>query len=196
MNRYVREGGRSFYENQGRYINPYGIGTPEFNDFERGWSQALKRSPESLTSDYWPRAASARRRWPMLPNLARARNEKEIPAEIFSFLESRVRERRANDPSYRPPKYAWRTKVYYIRIEAYEMPLWKIGVTSNNLVSRYCRADMQLIVPIRDWQYSTREEAEAIEREVLAEFQNDLYRGSPVLRSGGDGELFTRDVLH
>ena len=37
---------------------------------------------------------------------------------------------------------------------------------------------------------------EAIEREILEEFAGDLYKGSPVLRSGGDSELFTGDVLN
>jgi hypothetical protein len=49
--------------------------------------------------------------------------------------------------------------------------------------------------PIKSWQYATREEAEAIEREVLTEFAGDVYEGGPVLRSGGDSELFTRDVM-
>ena len=55
--------------------------------------------------------------------------------------------------------------------------------------------DRQIIVEIKSWQYATREEAEAIEREVLVEFADDVYDGGPVLRSGGDSELFTRDVL-
>ena len=48
---------------------------------------------------------------------------------------------------------------------------------------------------IKSWQYAIREEAEAIERENLAEFADDGYEGDRVLRSGGDSELFTRDVL-
>ena len=75
------------------------------------------------------------------------------------------------------------------------MPLWKVGITGNNIRSRYCVADRRMIVKIKSWQYATREEAEAIEREVLTEFADDKYEGGPVLRSGGDSELFTRDVL-
>jgi len=75
------------------------------------------------------------------------------------------------------------------------MPLWKVGITCNNIRNRYCVADRQLILEIKSWQYATREEAEAIEREILAEFADDVYEGDPVLRSGGDSELFTRDVL-
>lgn len=123
------------------------------------------------------------------------RKKKEMSDGTYVMLARRAREKLLNDPSYEPPNYEWRTKVYYVRIETYEMPLWKIGITSNNLNSRYCIADRRLIVEIKSWQYSTREEAEAIEREVLAEFADDVYEGGPVLRSGGDGELFTRDVL-
>ncbi len=118
-----------------------------------------------------------------------------MPGDIYVMLARRAREKLLNDPSYQSPKFGWRTKVYYIRIEAYAMPLWKIGITSNNLNSRYCIADRRIIVKIKSWQYEAREEAEAIEREVLAEFADDVYEGSPVLRSGGDSELFTRDVL-
>jgi len=50
-------------------------------------------------------------------------------------------------------------------------------------------------VEIKSWQYATREEAETIEREILGEFANYRYEGDPVLKSGGDSELFTRDVL-
>ena len=39
----VEEGAQHFRE-QTSYRNPYKLGTSEFNDFERGWVQALKRS--------------------------------------------------------------------------------------------------------------------------------------------------------
>lgn len=52
MNRYVKKGGRSFYENKGRYTNPYAPGSFRYNSFERGWSQALKRSPDSLFNEF------------------------------------------------------------------------------------------------------------------------------------------------
>jgi hypothetical protein len=45
MNKYAEEGKKSFYTNKVKYINPYKINTKEYNDFERGWTQALKRSP-------------------------------------------------------------------------------------------------------------------------------------------------------
>lgn len=41
--KFVEEGARHFRE-ETSYRNPYKIGTSEFNAFERGWVQALKRS--------------------------------------------------------------------------------------------------------------------------------------------------------
>ena len=195
MNKYIREGGRSFHESKGRFINPYKRGSTQFNDFERGWSQALKRSPEQLLRNYRAAEKTPRRQSTVLPELIPIRKKEEMPEDTYVMLARRASEKLLNDPSYQPPKYGWRTKVYYVRIEANEMPLWKIGITSNNLGSRYCIADRRIIVKIKSWQYATREEAEAIEREILAEFADDVYEGGPVLRSGGDSELFTRDVL-
>ncbi len=195
MNKYIREGGMSFHESKGRYINPYKEGSTQFNDFERGWTQALKRSPVQLLRNHGAAEKTPRRQRTVLPKLTPVRKKREMPEDTYVLLARRAREKLLNDPSYQPPNYGWRTKVYYARIEANEMPLWKIGITSNNLDSRYCIADRRIIVEIKSWQYATREEAEAIEREVLAEFADDAYDGGPVLRSGGDSELFTRDVL-
>jgi len=197
---HIQEGGRSFHECKGRYINPYRNGSAQFNDFERGWTQALKRSPDQLLREYQsthkaPRRYSTVLPEPVLPKLPPFRKKKALPEDTYRNLASRAREKLLNNSSYRPPRYAWRTNVYYIRIEAYEKPLWKVGITCNNIRSRYCVADRQLIVEIKSWQYETREEAEAIEREILAEFADYGYEGDPVLKSGGDSELFTDDVL-
>lgn len=52
MNRYTKEGMKSLRKNKGKYINPYKSGCDKYNDFERGWSQALKRSFEHLLKEY------------------------------------------------------------------------------------------------------------------------------------------------
>lgn len=41
-----QEGRKSYFENKGRYNNPYPQSSIEYNIFERGWSQALKKTPE------------------------------------------------------------------------------------------------------------------------------------------------------
>lgn len=45
----VEEGMRYFRKNTG-YKNPYEFGTGAFNDFERGWVQALKRANAANTT--------------------------------------------------------------------------------------------------------------------------------------------------
>lgn len=42
--------GEQYYFNMGAYKNPYPSGSVEFNEFERGWTQALKRSNGSQIS--------------------------------------------------------------------------------------------------------------------------------------------------
>ncbi len=39
----VDQGRKSYQANSGKMENPYDFGTPSYNDFERGWVQALKR---------------------------------------------------------------------------------------------------------------------------------------------------------
>lgn len=41
---FVIEGEHHFHNSDGQYRNPYLIYSDEFNRFERGWMQALKRS--------------------------------------------------------------------------------------------------------------------------------------------------------
>ncbi|MGE0483475.1 MAG: hypothetical protein AB7Q81_05020 [Gammaproteobacteria bacterium] len=193
MSKYIQEGTRSYHENGVRYVNPYRPGSAEHNDFERGWFQALKRAPERERSSC-NRGALGRRNLLVLKIAPRSRNE-ELPDDIYVTLASKAREDLMRSPSYKPKKYGWRTKVYYARFTVNKVHLWKIGVTSNDLNARFCRADRRRLVLLRQWEYADREEAEAIERAVLKEYAADIYEGSRVLQSGGDSELFTRDVL-
>ncbi len=39
------EGERSYFTNRSAFVCPYAQGTPEFDSYERGWVQALKRDP-------------------------------------------------------------------------------------------------------------------------------------------------------
>ena len=50
----IRAQAMSDYAKDGSYINPYRTNSPEFNAYERGWMQALKRDavksvPEAAT---------------------------------------------------------------------------------------------------------------------------------------------------
>lgn len=43
-----RLGQKKYFEEYGVYRNPYDVGTPEYNEFERGWMQSLKRNNGQL----------------------------------------------------------------------------------------------------------------------------------------------------
>lgn len=49
LDKIFREG-EAFYFEKGAYITPYPNGSAEFNEFERGWTQALKRTNGSCIS--------------------------------------------------------------------------------------------------------------------------------------------------
>lgn len=44
-------GARKYFEDRGVYRNPYPIGSPESNEFERGWMQSLKKDGAHLVSE-------------------------------------------------------------------------------------------------------------------------------------------------
>jgi len=46
-----QEGRKSYFANKGKYENPYSPGSLEHDIFERGWSQALKRTPETTSRE-------------------------------------------------------------------------------------------------------------------------------------------------
>lgn len=45
----VAQGRKSYWANRGKMDNPYDFGTPEYNDFERGWVQACKRDSSNMS---------------------------------------------------------------------------------------------------------------------------------------------------
>lgn len=51
-NEAYRFGLKSYVLNRGKYKNPYLRNDSRHNDFERGWSQALKRNPESQANEF------------------------------------------------------------------------------------------------------------------------------------------------
>ena len=46
-----QQGMKAFYETGGKGRNPFSAGSEEFNLFERGWTQALKRHRGPLPGD-------------------------------------------------------------------------------------------------------------------------------------------------
>lgn len=43
-----KQGSQKYFEDRGAYRNPYSVGSPEFNEFERGWMQSLRRDGAKL----------------------------------------------------------------------------------------------------------------------------------------------------
>jgi len=52
-----KKGESEFFSKQGRYKNPFLMGSREFNDYERGFFQAQKGAPASLV-DEWQKLAT------------------------------------------------------------------------------------------------------------------------------------------
>lgn len=86
--------------------------------------------------------------------------------------------------------------VYYIRIEADEGALYKIGITNLNVWERYpYSSDQARITVVREWSYELGAEAAAHERRILQEQRDFRYFGPSVLNGVGVTEVFTHDVL-
>ncbi len=49
-----QEGRKNYFANKGKYENPYPIGSLEYDAFERGWTQALKKTPEIILREMKP----------------------------------------------------------------------------------------------------------------------------------------------
>ena len=86
--------------------------------------------------------------------------------------------------------------LYYLRIDrdGY-LPLYKIGVTNRTVAKRFAGRDMDLITVIKVWRFRKGVDAKQKETELIAQHSFYSYSGPPVLRLGGDTELFTADVL-
>lgn len=86
--------------------------------------------------------------------------------------------------------------VYYLRIDAPEGVLFKIGITNLTVRERYpYSSDQERISILREWPYGSGAEAAAHEKTVLREYQAYRYSGPPVLIGAGVTEVFDRDIL-
>jgi hypothetical protein len=66
-------GGLSYFDDGGIYRNPYHIGSAEFNEFERGWMQSLKRDGGRLVSEKKPPPFGSREPKPYNDTLSSAK---------------------------------------------------------------------------------------------------------------------------
>ena len=78
------------------------------------------------------------------------------------------------------------SNLYYLKIWAEPRPVYKIGVTEQDmdqLERRFNSSDMDLIQILHDEWYATREEALQREAEILSRHAG---RGDPALGAGRD----------
>jgi len=73
-----REGELQYFK-KGTYKNPYPNGTIEFNEFERGWTQALKRTNGSCISTSTIGAGFSEHTF----NNASASEDKKLQSELY-----------------------------------------------------------------------------------------------------------------
>jgi hypothetical protein len=45
------QGGRDYFRHKGQYRNPHPSGSTDFNEYERGWMQSLKRDEGKLVPE-------------------------------------------------------------------------------------------------------------------------------------------------
>jgi hypothetical protein len=67
-------GSKSYFTDKGVYQNPYPFASNEFNAFENGWTQSLKRDEAKLIN---------MRSAPADPEILRKFNKAQIQAELY-----------------------------------------------------------------------------------------------------------------
>lgn len=85
--------------------------------------------------------------------------------------------------------------LYYLRVETYNRICWKIGITNLTVQDRFSNSDLELITEIRIIHYDNGQDAYDEEQRILKLYKEHQYLGDPLLNSGGNTELFTKDVL-
>ena len=82
--------------------------------------------------------------------------------------------------------------LYYIQIDE---KYFKIGVTNNNVHSRYRGKDNKRIKILFEKRFERGEDAARIEKEILKKYKSSIYTGKKLLNKAANREIFTEDVL-
>lgn len=88
--------------------------------------------------------------------------------------------------------------LYYVKISHLDEVYYKVGITADDIATRFYKDLRRSEINIKELsilQCDTRLKARTLERHFLTTFSEYRYRGSPILLSGGNTELFTEDVL-
>lgn len=87
--------------------------------------------------------------------------------------------------------------LYYLRVHTdIGQLLYKIGITNLDVRKRFkAKGDFFRIVVLHQQHYDDGKEAAEAELDILRTFRALRYQGPPILRSGGNSEMFVEDVL-
>ena len=85
--------------------------------------------------------------------------------------------------------------LYYLRVETRTHTLYKIGITNKTVQQRFL-GDLSIVTSLQEIFYAKGANAYDEEQRLLKKYAKYRYTGiDRVLRSAGNSELFTRDVL-
>ena len=85
--------------------------------------------------------------------------------------------------------------LYYLKVEYKGITAYKIGITNKSVKERYTANDLNKITILKEWHYAIGAEAREAEKKILKDFNVYRYKGIDLLDSGGNNELFDRDIL-
>ena len=84
--------------------------------------------------------------------------------------------------------------LYYLKVTTDTgVVLYKVGITNNTVNVRFELADLKKIEIIKQEEFLVGQDAYNKEQEILEQFKEYRYKGSPVLKSGNT-ELLTKDI--
>lgn len=85
--------------------------------------------------------------------------------------------------------------LYYLRIDTGSETLYKIGITNRSVKARFSKQDLDKITVLRTIEFDTGQKAFDLEQYYLHLFKDCRYKGEDVLKSGGNTEILTTDIL-
>jgi|GEM_PF-2010545 len=82
--------------------------------------------------------------------------------------------------------------LYYLNILGTEY--YKIGITNRTITKRFNK-DLDNIEIIKEILFENGIFAHKIEQKILKKYKQFLYKGPPILKSGGNSEIFIKDIF-
>jgi predicted nucleic acid-binding Zn ribbon protein len=85
--------------------------------------------------------------------------------------------------------------LYYLRISNGDQILYKLGITNRTVKDRFKKSELDNIEVLRELKFETGQQAHELEQYYLNLFSEYRYKGDPILKSGGNTEILTTDIL-